>query len=422
MSRLTPTRLASTTLVVRDHVDGWQVLMLRRSLSASFMPGAYVFPGGAVDPLDGSDAAQAHAVAALRECFEECGLWLGLAQPVDAQVLAEARRRLLAGSVSMHEVAAEFGLPLRPAVLARWSHWVTPIDLPKRFDTWFFVVLAPPDQAPKVDAGETTAWVWVRPAEALAQHGEGQLQVEFATLRTLESLAPFDGADALMRRARAACVVPTIHPRVTRTHQGERRVLTPEHEAYAEVMLLDPEGTGGALSTLQAGAAVPLAPGVLRLVAPHSGGAARPAVNSYLVGMNGEFVVIDPGPFDESHIDALLRASGGRLHAVMCTHGLVDQSLATARLIERTGAARVQQLADGACFEWPGGKLVAIQTLGSTPDAVTWWLASAQMLFGGGRLESARWLRRRLPGLVCRAPRHGFLMCVSRSAQAPALG
>ena len=95
-------RLAATTLVVRDGASGPEVLMVRRSMQAIFMPGAYVFPGGAVDPVDGSpasermcdesaaalvrrigtvtqvgDAALGYAVAALRECFEECGLWLG---------------------------------------------------------------------------------------------------------------------------------------------------------------------------------------------------------------------------------------------------------------------------------------------------------------------------------------------------------
>ncbi|MCL4699145.1 MAG: NUDIX hydrolase, partial [Burkholderiaceae bacterium] len=96
-------RPAATTLVVRDAPGGagLEVLMVRRSPQATFMPGAYVFPGGAVDAADGSDAAvalcdepaeamaarigtvtqvgaqaPAFVVAALRECFEECGLWL----------------------------------------------------------------------------------------------------------------------------------------------------------------------------------------------------------------------------------------------------------------------------------------------------------------------------------------------------------
>src|SRR5262245_7650861 len=94
-------RLAATTLIVRDGSEGFEVLMVRRSPQASFMPGAYVFPGGAVDAAD-ADAgglcdetaaalqarvgdvmqigarALAGCVGALRECFEECGLWLGV--------------------------------------------------------------------------------------------------------------------------------------------------------------------------------------------------------------------------------------------------------------------------------------------------------------------------------------------------------
>jgi len=50
MSRTTVPRLASTTVIARDQAGALQVLMLRRSLAASFMPGSYVFPGGLILP------------------------------------------------------------------------------------------------------------------------------------------------------------------------------------------------------------------------------------------------------------------------------------------------------------------------------------------------------------------------------------
>src|SRR5262245_11564288 len=148
--------------------------MVRRSLQASFMPGAYVFPGGAVDAADGAadtaaacdesaaalaarvgaatgvaEQALAYAVAALRECFEECGLWLGAparAVGVDWRAL---RRRLHAGE-PLAVLSTTARVPLATSALQPWSHWVTPVGMPKRFDTLFFVALAPSGQEPEV--------------------------------------------------------------------------------------------------------------------------------------------------------------------------------------------------------------------------------------------------------------------------------
>jgi 8-oxo-dGTP pyrophosphatase MutT (NUDIX family) len=271
MSRTTVPRPAATTLVLRDQGGALQVLMLRRSLSASFVPGSYVFPGGAVDAADSSsraemrclesrveasvrtglsppvrDAALAYLVAALRECFEECGLWLG-GEAVEAQRLAAARQRLLAGTTDFVALSEEFDLPLATTLLAPWSHWVTPIDLPKRFDTVFFVALAPTGQQPAIDGGETIRLVWVNPAEALTLHHAGGLPLEFSTRQALTSLLPFANATALMQAAREPRLLEAHHPRVARTCAGERCVLLPHDAGYADVMRLDPEGTGMAV-------------------------------------------------------------------------------------------------------------------------------------------------------------------------------
>ena len=267
MPRATIPRPASTTLVLRDGGDGLKVLMLRRSASASFMPGAYVFPGGAVDPADHSAEVEAccvesageasrrlslggamggfalaHAVAALRECFEECGLWLGAEMLVDTATLVAARRRMLCGDASLAALSAELSIPLATRVLAPWSHWVTPIDAARRFDTIFFVALAPLDQLAAVDGGETTNLAGVNPAQALAS-----LPLEFATRCTLESLLPFKDAVSVMRAARTPRSLEAIHPRVARTRTGVRRVLLPHDAGYIDVMRLDPEGTGSAV-------------------------------------------------------------------------------------------------------------------------------------------------------------------------------
>lgn len=245
-------RPAATTLVLRDGPQGLEVLMVRRSPQASFMPGAYVFPGGAVDAADGqtpcdeSDEAlarrigrvtqvggqaRAHAVAALRECFEECGLWLGV-DHAPADTLAALRAQLHGGR-PLGTLAAGAGLPLVTSCLQPFSHWVTPLGLPKRFDTLFFVAPAPAGQAPAVDAGETTTLAWVQPAQALQTHVQGGFPMEFATLTTVQSLQPFASAGALLAHAAAQTTLPPLHPRLQLDAQGRvQGVLLPGQPGY----------------------------------------------------------------------------------------------------------------------------------------------------------------------------------------------
>jgi len=254
-------RPAATTLIVRDGAPGLEVLMVRRSPQASFMPGAYVFPGGAVDASDGSPAhaaacdedldritlrigvvtqvgeqALAYAVAALRECFEECGLWLGApdhhAPPDDGWAGLRAR---LHGGETLAALAAAAGGPLGTSALQPWSHWVTPVGLPKRFDTLFFVARAPAGQVPEVDSGETTTLAWVHPPAALAALESGEFPMEFATVRTIESLLPFatSGSAALLAHAAAHTSLPPLHPRLRRGADGRvAGVLLPGQPGY----------------------------------------------------------------------------------------------------------------------------------------------------------------------------------------------
>ena len=256
-------RAAATTLVVRDGAAGLEVLMVRRSLQASFMPGAFVFPGGAVDAGDGSaahqavcdesaeqlarrigtvtqvgDAALAYAVAALRECFEECGLWLGAAEhpAPGAGGWAGLRARLHSGE-AMADLVPQAGGVLATSGLQPWSHWVTPVGLPKRFDTLFFIARAPVGQLPEVDAFETTTLAWVNPAAALAAHRLGEFQMEFATVSTVQSLQPFGSTDELLTHAAAQSSLPPLHPRLKRAADGRiQGVLLPGQAGYDEAV------------------------------------------------------------------------------------------------------------------------------------------------------------------------------------------
>ena len=252
-----PTRPAATTLIVRDGPPGLEVLMVRRSMQASFMPGAYVFPGGAVDAADGApealarcdeaaadlqrrvgavlgvDDAAAFAVGALRECFEECGLWLGADMLADA---ARWRHQLHAGE-GLARIAAEAGLRLYTRALQPWGHWVTPVGLPKRFDTAFFVARAPQGQVPSVDEGETTTLAWVHPPQALEAQTRGEFQMEFATVSVLRTLLPHatQPVQALLDHAASLHSLPTVLPRLK---LGEQRqilgVLLPGQPGYDE--------------------------------------------------------------------------------------------------------------------------------------------------------------------------------------------
>jgi 8-oxo-dGTP pyrophosphatase MutT (NUDIX family) len=246
-------RPASTTLVVRDGADGLEVLMLRRSLNASFMPGAHVFPGGAVDAADDAAAcdetretlagrigavtgvgalALGYAVAALRECFEECGLWLGAPAAPSSHPFVLLRARLHGGE-SFCTLAREVGLRLTTSALRPWSHWVTPFGLPKRFDTLFFVAPAPRGHEPEVDASETTALCWVEPGAALDGHAKKEFPMEFVTVRMVQSLLPFASVAALLAHAAAHRSLPAVHPRVQLDADGLLRgVVLPGQPDY----------------------------------------------------------------------------------------------------------------------------------------------------------------------------------------------
>lgn len=240
-------RAAATTLVLRDGALGLEVLMVKRSPNASFMPNAYVFPGGAVDAADGAPAAQAassetrevlshrigtvtevaalalaFSVAALRECFEECGLWLGAPDhynPPGGWAALRAQAHAGASFASLSQVAQ---LPLATHALQPWAHWVTPVGVPKRFDTLFFVAAAPVGQEPSVDEGETTTLAWVHPPAALAARERGEFQIEFATVQTVESLLPFAqrGVQSVLAFAAARTQLPPVHPRLKLNAEG----------------------------------------------------------------------------------------------------------------------------------------------------------------------------------------------------------
>ena len=226
---------SATVMVLRDGARGPEVLMVRRHGNSGVLGGVHVFPGGKldeqdsqVDPaaldqplaalhhalnepeLDSSIAAGLH-VAALRETFEECGLWLGSA--AEPALLQQAREQMKQGQ-AFASTLLQLGLRLETSNLVPWSRWITP-RVPsvtnKRFDTRFFVAQAPQGQEASHDNHEATETVWLDPREALTQYWEGVIDLAPPQIMSLHQLAHFARVSELLASARVNRPV-TVQP------------------------------------------------------------------------------------------------------------------------------------------------------------------------------------------------------------------
>jgi 8-oxo-dGTP pyrophosphatase MutT (NUDIX family) len=191
-------RQAATVILLRGGADGLEVLLVKRNPAQRFMGGAWVFPGGAVDAREGEGDA-AHRLAGVREVAEEAGV----------------------------------ALP-DPAALVKLSRWITPEAVTIRFDTHFFLARAPEDADPRPDGSETVDLRWFTPAAALEAGERDEITLVFPTIKTLEELARFATADALLAWAASRPEIPPVTPRV-RMDEGERpRLLLPGEAGYED--------------------------------------------------------------------------------------------------------------------------------------------------------------------------------------------
>jgi recombination protein RecT len=338
-----PLRPAATVLLLRDGPLGLEVLMTRRSMTASFAPGAYVFPGGGIDPADAdahpqasrrpgqSDLHLTQAIAAIRESFEELGVLFARGPDgrwADARDIAAMDR-----SGPFAAQCRARGLQLAADQVYILAHWVTDRDLPRRFDVPFLVARMPAGQTPVADEAEQFEPVWVRPADALERHETGQFFIIFPTIRTLERLRAYPDVQAVLS-ACAATEEPlwTSCPRAGRLGGQEARYM--EHEApYGELALVCPDGQIQHTLDWQTDHPVALLRNVQRLTAPNPGVMTGPGTNSYLVGdPHTGYAVIDPGPADTEHLQRLWQAAGGQIRMIVCTHSHPDHSPGAAPL------------------------------------------------------------------------------------------
>jgi 8-oxo-dGTP pyrophosphatase MutT (NUDIX family) len=187
----TPRPAASVVLLRRGgrHSErGLEVLLLKRTESARFMPGVWVFPGGAVDPDDGESEA-GHRACAVRELAEEATI----------------------------ELSDDEELIL-------FSRWITPEVISRRFDAWFFLALAPAHTPPRPDGVETTEAGWFTPRAALDAQLAGEMALAFPTISQLESLLPFASAEEAIAAHRDRLIEPIL-PKVIGTQEDHRVVL-----------------------------------------------------------------------------------------------------------------------------------------------------------------------------------------------------
>ena len=476
-----PPRPAATLVVVRDGSAGVEVLLSRRAERGDHNSGAWVFPGGIVEAADGDahavcaglDDAEAsrrlgvpaggldYFIAAVRECFEESGL-LFAATPtvqedgigIDAATsarLAPWRGRLHRGEATLAALCEPEGLRLAVDELVYLSHWLTPLGRPKRFDTRFFVARVPQGQTASHDGAELVEQMWIAPAEALAK--SATLKLLTPTQKTLETLARFSDVKSLLAWAAAPRTVPLVMPRVAGGSGGFRPVM-PDEPAWAELGRIDPAGHGNASYDIVPGRVVRLSPRLIRVTAGNGNAMTGPGTNTYLVGSGndgGEWAVIDPGPADEAHVEAVVAAAPGPITRIFVTHTHNDHSPATTALKARTRAHVLglaplhrewQDTSFAADTTLMGGERVAlgeathlraIHTPGHAANHLCYLLEEEKLLFTGDHVMQMSTVVINPPDgdmaayiaslrsllaldLDWLAPGHGFLMAEPRAA------
>lgn len=254
-------RRAATVMLLRDGTPGSgpAVHMLRRRASMAFAAGAYVYPGGGVDPRDddhlvgwagpareawavrlgvGPAEAQAIVCAAVRETYEEAGVLLAGETP-DTVVSDttgddwEADRAALAAhELSFAEFLDRRRLVLRSDLLGAWARWITPEFEPRRYDTWFFVAALPAGQRTRNASTEADRTVWITPSDATAAYDRGELLMMPPTVSTLRALEPYGSAAEALASAEFRDLTPVLAR--ARMEDGELVLTWPGHDEFTK--------------------------------------------------------------------------------------------------------------------------------------------------------------------------------------------
>ncbi len=248
-------RDSASILIIRDgeaHPDygSLQILMVKRHRNVKFAGGAYVFPGGKLDAADRAieeqkerngradvpDDFYGFRYAALREVFEETGLIIGTkdGQPIGEdlrrELADEYRGDFLANRINLADFLARSGVSFDMGDCFPFAHWITPKIYPIRFDTRFFLCVAPVGQVPSPDGHEITEVEWMHPM-TLVEESDGDLM--FPTMMNLKKLGQAKTvAEALKLLAERQIV--TVMPEVV-TGDKRRFRKIPDDAGYEDV-------------------------------------------------------------------------------------------------------------------------------------------------------------------------------------------
>jgi glyoxylase-like metal-dependent hydrolase (beta-lactamase superfamily II)/8-oxo-dGTP pyrophosphatase MutT (NUDIX family) len=373
-------RDAATVIVARPAQDGtYDVLLTRRPASMAFMGGTFVFPGGALDDADRSDAMAACSAidrdqartrlgedvpadvalglfcAALRELYEEAGLLIARGNNGRAVDPAKVREVFAPHHAEVGDdpsrfaaFLAEHDLTLSTDLLAPHGRLITPERSPIRFDARFFVAPMPEGQAVIPHPTEVHEWLWITPGEALQRAHDKEIDVPIPTLAILQGLAETPRYDD---------------------------VLAGRHEAR----------------TVEA---TELSPLVTCVLAPNPGLMTGAGTNTYIVG-RGEVAIIDPAVPDPVYIERVAREAGnrGEVKLILLTHSHIDHIGGVAPLAEQlsvdvaafAGEAQfvTRALADDEVISLGGASLRALHTPGHASDHLCFYLEEEKAVFAG---------------------------------------
>jgi glyoxylase-like metal-dependent hydrolase (beta-lactamase superfamily II)/8-oxo-dGTP pyrophosphatase MutT (NUDIX family) len=344
----------------------------------AFMGGTYVFPGGALDDADASDALAArsslsredagerlreqvepsHALglfcAAARELYEEVGVLLAYdadGRPVDPakvrNVYAPHHAEQGQDPAAFAGFLADEDLTLATDQLIVHGRLITPEQSPIRFDARFFVAPMPEGQAIIPNPSEVPAYLWISPAEALQRATDKTLPVPIPTLAMLQSVAEVPGYEQLLQGT-----------------QKPREVEAAEHS-----------------------------PLVTSVLAPNPGLMSGAGTNTYIVG-RGEVAIIDPAVADAVYIERVVREAGnrGKPVIVLLTHMHIDHIGGVAPLTAQSpmevasfGEAPfvTRRLKDGEEIRVGGATLRALHTPGHASDHLCFELVEENAVFTG---------------------------------------
>ncbi len=239
---------AATVILARQQAGELQVYLLQRSVKSGFMAGNYVFPGGVVDSEDGNLTAWksyvdldpaglclnlgggltvsetlAYAVAAVRETFEEAGVFLAhktSKTKEDLDRICKVRSESDFSKGWFLKFVRSDGWTLALSALSRWTHWITPALMKRRYDTRFFAACLPAGQRCQPDARETTHGIWISPAKGLNGNLEGQVPLSPPTLITLHELLHYQSLKDFAKEAETRQWGKALLPRMIPLEKG----------------------------------------------------------------------------------------------------------------------------------------------------------------------------------------------------------